>query len=1086
MNDSPSTDRTATTLACAKASLQIRVLGEFAFEADGLPVAAAAWHRLHAKRLIQLLCCASKFTVTRSRLIAALWPGFEDERARNRLHHTIHCIRRALEDIPAETRPQIVVSSDRVEFLPGSNTAIDVQSFVQGVESDCTEALTRLTCLEAALQCYRGALAQGWDDCAEIETRRVWLAQLRESALREVIDIAIEVEKPSVALHHAHQLALLLESDCAAHCRYALLLADNGRPDAALLHCQHVRDAIEADDPQSLQQLATTVQSIQQSANRQSAAGKPAPEAAVSVEPALQVISRLCVPAPMRRLIGYEALMQMCGKCIEDPFSAVISLVGPPGSGKSLLASTVAHRIQFSLKHGALWIDCADITEPQALINALAEALAPLCGTLAADETALRQWLQNKEMLIVLDGLHRSAALVRQCMTLALAGRDTRWLVTAWTALRVMGERVIHIESSHLSMAHADGTPSRAAQIIHTLSTSAWTIDDARSMRLFEQIGSALDGLPMSLEIAAHCLSTMSPSELWARLQRDPATLMRSGQDDADAPAARLAVAVDSWLEQASPTACRMLSLLSRCKSWLTRDDVGCLMGEANADAVDQLIEHCLRHQFLLRRTRINEPSTMPTSEFRVPRIASAALRLRQDATEPAWCLQRIETWLNVGHRAGHTGLEVQAAVAAQWFDQHIDDIDSAAIGWLEAGELNRLAALCAAHAPHWSLAAHAPRIGIWLVGLGDSMDGIDRALAPQLLLQRARLQVLLGHLHLACDDASRALAQIAGEPDAELRRQAVQMIQRYGAARPSVPSQAHPTTGRGVEAGESLLRVAQIAVRHGQLGQAMQVCAQSIEVFTYFGLSHGLVKAHHYRAKIAFALGNTELALRCLTEVQRVATHTDHGYEATRAGFMHAEVLLSKMCFSQAIELTAKLMALPEYAADPALVARGISVAAWAHYGQGAYALAHALCTDLRQRATQVGGARLKMNVEILSALIDARSHRPAAAQRGACATLELLMSNQPLSDTQSDLINVAELATHLQRHDLAMAMAQSLRQFSQQPEHRLREWVAERLRLVVDEGPKFLASRVESPNDADAAPSYADVLKRLARSSA
>ena len=1085
MIDSLGADRPAKSHDSSAAFLQIRVLGEFAFDFDNQPVAASAWQRSHAKRLIQLLCCAPRFTITRPRLIAALWPGFDDERARNRLHHTIHCVRKAWEEIPVSARPQIVVSSERVEMLPAPGTVIDVQVFVQGVESDCTEASARLMCLEAALEGYRGELAPGWDDCAEIEARRVWLAQLRESAMREVIDTAIEVGRPAVALQHAHRLALLLESDCDAHCRYALLLADNGRPDAALLHCQHVRDLIETDNPQCLRQLATTVQSIQQSANRQPTTDRPAPQAAPLPAPVSRLVSRLCVPAPMRRLIGYDALLQMCGKCIDDPFSAVISLVGPPGSGKSLLASTVAHRLQSTLQHGALWIDCAEITEPQALLDALADALAPLCGTLGADESTLRQWLQNKEMLIVLDGLPRSAALVRQCMTLALAGRDTRWLVTAWTALRVMGERVIHIESSHLSKTHADGTPSHAAQIIHALSTSTWPIDDARSMRLFEQIGSALDGLPLSLEIASQCLSSMSPNELWSRLQRDPSTLMRSGQEDANAPAARLATAVGLWLEQASPTACRMLSLLSRCKSWLTRDDIGCLMGEPDTDAIDQLIEHCLRHHFLLRRTRINEPT--PTSEFRVPRIASAALRLRHDVADPTWCLQQIEAWLSCGHQAEHAEPEARAAAATHWFDHHIEDIDSVAIGWLEAGDLDRLASLCAAHAPHWALAAHAQRIGVWLTGLGDSMDGIDRSLVSQLLLQRARLQVHLGQLNLACDDASRALARIVGETDAALRQQAVQMIQRYGAARPGVPSQAPSTSGRGVEAGESLLRVAQIAVRHGQLAQAMSVCAQSIEVFSYFGLSHGLVKAHHYRAKIAFALGDTELALRCLTEVQRIAVHSEHGHEAARAGFMHAEVLLSRMCFSQAIELTAKLMARPEYAADPALMARGMSVAAWAHYGQGAYALAHALCNDLRQRAAQVGGARLKVNVEILSALIDARSNRPAAALRSACAALELLMSSQPLSDTQSDLINVAELALHLQRHDLALAMVRSLQQFSRQPDHRLREWVAERLLSVVNAGQRggLPESASSSSGHADAASSYAEVLKRLARSS-
>ena len=190
-------------------------------------------------------------------------------------------------------------------------------------------------------------MAPGWDDCAEIDARRIWLAKLRESAFREAIDTAIEIGRPAVALHHAHQLALLLETDGNADCQYALLLADNGRADAALLYCQGVRDSLEADDARALVLLDQTVHSIQQQSNRSVAADRPANGA--MREKASGFVSRQCVAAPMRRLIGYELLAQVCTRCIEDPFGLIVSLVGPPGCGKSLLASTVAHRAQSSL-----------------------------------------------------------------------------------------------------------------------------------------------------------------------------------------------------------------------------------------------------------------------------------------------------------------------------------------------------------------------------------------------------------------------------------------------------------------------------------------------------------------------------------------------------------------------------------------------------------------------------------------------------------------------------------------------------------------------------------------------------------------
>jgi ATP/maltotriose-dependent transcriptional regulator MalT len=290
----------------------------------------------------------------------------------------------------------------------------------------------------------------------------------------------------------------------------------------------------------------------------------------------------------------------------------------------------------------------------------------------------------------------------------------------------------------------------------------------------------------------------------------------------------------------------------------------------------------------------------------------------------------------------------------------------------------------------------------------------------------------------------------VAAEPDTEVRRQAVQMIQRYGATGRDASQRPGALSGRGVEAGESLLRVAQLAVRHGQLGQALAICGQSAEVFKYFGLSHGLLKAHHYRAKIAFALGDTDLASRCLADVQRVATHVDDGREAARAALMQADVLLSQMLFSQAADLASTLIAKAPYADDPALVARGLAVVAWAHYGRGAYPIAHALCGDLREQAARSGRVGLQVNAELLSALIDARRQRPAAAIRSVCSAIELLTQCQPLSDAQSDLVNVAELAVHLDRCDLAAPLVRSLEAFSEQPNQRLRAWVSDRLRSM------------------------------------
>jgi DNA-binding SARP family transcriptional activator/tetratricopeptide (TPR) repeat protein len=1075
-------------------ALQIRVLGEFGFDLNGHAVATAAWRRSHARRLIQLLCSAPRLTETRSRVLGALWPDSDEAHARNRLHHTVHCIRKAWEEIPVDLRPQMEVTSERVVLTLGPGAALDVQIFVQGVEADCAQAEERLAGLELALSYYAGDLAQGWDDCSEIQTRRAWLEKLQEQALREAVATAIELEQPAVALRHAQHLALQLQVDCEAHCQYARLLADNQRPDAALLHCQEVRPCLEAEDPGSLPLLDKTVHAIQQRANRRAAAPAPAP--AVDAAPAVhapvhsaapaataQLLSRLALlPAPVRQPAGYADVLALCKQCLEDPFGVVTSLVGPPGAGKSLLAASLAHSSQAAAQHGALWLDCGHVADTAALFAVVAKGLQPLCGAVPATETGVAAALRGKEMLIVLDGLNGDPSRVGLAQLVSLASRDIRWLITSWASRHVRGERIVTVDHSMLLQASAQAdsqAPSHAAHVLLSAAAQTWRLQDSRSIPVIEQICTALDGLPLSLEIAGQCLSTMSPNELATRLQRDESALLRcadASADGADTLEQRLAKAVGAWVGHASPRERQMLALLSRCGSWLTREDIECLMGDTDGHSTQALVEHCVRHHFLLRRT--HAAARAPRSEFRVPRIVTAALRLFFESADPAWADERLGFWLQCGHDFVPAEVDNRAAAVAAWFDEHLCDLEAAAEHWIESGRLTELAELCKAHASHWSLPRHSTTVHRWLEALGESMSDLAPQLAVELLIIRARMRAHWGELGPSCDDASRALTRLAAPAHDSLREEALQLIQRY-----SVPERTqaqHPNTmcRRGVDAGESLLRVSQLAVRHGQLVEAQTLCAQAVEVFRYFGLGHALAKAHRFHAKIAFALGHTEQAQRSLHRAQQVAqTHHDAG-EALRSGFMKADLLVSQMQFTQAIELASRLIAQPECAQHPSLTAHATLVVAWAHYGQGAYPLAHALCHELRQQAGETRGMALQINAEILGALIEARCQRPVLALRGASTVLELLTRHQPLPDEQSNLVNAAELAVCLNRADLAAPMLGALNDFSQRPHHRLRAWTSARISAL---------QSVELPAKADREPaapstsSYADVLSTL-----
>lgn len=1101
----------AVKLPSNRPAVFVRLMGEFAFEYGGQPSAQSTWQRSHARRLIQLLCSAPRCSESRDTVLSVLWPDSDEAHARNRLHHTVHFIRKAWDELPPASRPQLTVNSDRVSVLPAADTLIDVQAFVALAEADLPDAEQQLSSLEQALAMYVGPLANGWDGSAFIDGRRAWLASLREKALSEALDTACELGQTERALHHAHQLALLLESDGAAHCRYALLLAENGRADAALLHCQTVRPLIEAEDTAALASMDQTIQRIQQRANRSEEGAKERlndrvsepligrtahgtnqsvlPDARPNTSPGLAR-----APIPTGQLIGYDSQLELCVRCLHDPYAALTSVVGPPGAGKSLLAATVALRLQSALRHGVLWIDVSQVNNAQGLLDALSQSLTPCFMVTGSDWQSIAQTLQGKELLIVLDGLAVRCDSLDLSAVMALAGRDTRWLVTAVAACHLRGERLVRIEPQQLLQPPMPGAPSPAAQILQRNCVLSAHTQSPRALQPIEQIAALLDGLPLLLEIAGQALTSMSPNELHARLKRDPLALMREprapeqdGLHASERPAAQLVQRVLAWLQPASAQMRGMLYLLGHCRSALTREDIEVLLGNPGSVLVNALIEQAVRHQWLLRNAGgpLANSAFGASSEFRVPRIVTATLRLFGDHDEVASSRARIDDWLCRGHLAARRSAAAQAthttqsaneaneAVASRWFDAHVADIDDAVVACLETGRLYAAARLCQAHARHWSLEQHAALLKVWLEGLGDTMDALEAGTAAVLLVGRARLRVHLGDMQRACEDASHALAQVDRERDAEVSQQALHLLQRYGLGRDRIePSRSPSLLQRGVDAGESLLRVAQLAVRQGHLIQALPLCAQALDVFEYFGLAHGIVKAHQTRSKIAFALGDTELASRCLTEAERAAQRYGDQREVQRARLMRAGVLLSQMQFPEAISLASGLLTHPDCSNDAALAVRGMGTVAWAYYGMGAYRLAQALCNDMRDQANQTRAPALRLNAQMLSALIEARSQRPEAALRSACNALDLIVTSRPLSDVQGDLVNTAELAICLDRPDLARPLVRALRNFSARPDHRLRDWVSARLDVIDQTGdahdqPPAREAAVSSPFD-------------------
>lgn len=214
-----------------------------------------------------------------------------------------------------------------------------------------------------------------------------------------------------------------------------------------------------------------------------------------------------------------------------------LTLLGPGGVGKSRLALEYAERHRAADAVGGP----ADAAPPTAIVafeglddpstwaEAAAHALGvPLPGGGPAD-AQLEAALRDREALLVLDGLEVARAAWPTLGALSERTPGLRILATSRLRLGLPGERVLAVPPLALGVDGADDDPL-ASEAGRLLLAAARRDDVAfepgpRERRALARICAAVDGMPLSLELAAGWLRLFGAERLATRLEDDPLAL---------------------------------------------------------------------------------------------------------------------------------------------------------------------------------------------------------------------------------------------------------------------------------------------------------------------------------------------------------------------------------------------------------------------------------------------------------------------------------------------------------------------------------------------------------------------------------
>ncbi len=499
--------------------LEIRLLGGLDIAINGVAVTDIATRK--AEALLVYLAC-NRRPHQREALADLLWDDLPPERAAGNLRLALTQLRKHCDLFLDVTRQTVALRSDADCWLD-----LDVFAALTAAQPPDPAALRR------AAELYRGELLRGFHlrdaqgfSCWQLAQAEHWRQQIAV-ALQALVAHAVAWSSYPEGIGWARRLLELDPLDEAAHRQLMLLHARSGQRNAAA------------------RQYAACKRLVRQELGLE-------PDA--DTEALYQRIRRMPerrphnLPPSSGPLIGRRAEQARAAAWLADPDARLLTVVGPGGSGKTMLGQSVGRRVAqehlgpcgdgvcYVALLGEAWNN--ERIDAQTLLATLAGALGVRLAPRQPLEGQIARQLCEKELLLILDNAELLDQSARQALS-ALAQQlpTLRLLALSRERLRLKAEHVLGIAGLTFPEASGPAATARPAlcvdlaryEAVQLLLSCAGRLQGPDTLERYSPAEQAavgalcrmVHGLPLAIELLAPWLRLRLPSEIARDIGRD-------------------------------------------------------------------------------------------------------------------------------------------------------------------------------------------------------------------------------------------------------------------------------------------------------------------------------------------------------------------------------------------------------------------------------------------------------------------------------------------------------------------------------------------------------------------------------------